>query len=169
MDIKIQPVSAQTLAETIALVKKIFPYESQSFISDTITAGLDGDQPHTFEGIMSPYLHYWVAADNARGRVVGITGLYTTELDESEAVWISWFCVDPEYRRQGIGKQLMEFSIKTAETMNKPWLRVYTSNHPNELNSHLLYAKYGFQPFQPKKELLVQAKELIIYLQRPFS
>ncbi len=168
MNIKIKLLSAKTLVETIALVKKIFPYESKKFISDTITAGLDYGSPHTFgDGVASPYLRYWVAMDDTTHRIVGTTGLYTTELDEAEAVWVSWLCVDPKYRGQGIAKQLMEFTLKKAEKMNKPWLRVYTSSHPNELKSHHLYAKYGFRPFRPKKELI--EKEPMIYLQRPLN
>ena len=81
-------------------------------------------------GAMSVY-RYWVAL-NENGDIIGTTGLYSEKDDFHEAIWLSWFCVDPDVRGQGIGKQLIEFSIEMARSYGKKYLRLYTSDDPNE-------------------------------------
>ena len=82
-------------------------------------------------GGISSLINLWVAVDET-GAVCGTTGLYTTPQDEHEAAWLSWFCVDPKHRGQGIGKLLIEFSIEEARAANKKFLRLYTSDDENE-------------------------------------
>jgi len=88
-------------------------------------------------------LEYWVAVDE-KGTICGTTGFYTQKKDIHEAIWLSWFCVAPARRGQGIGKQLIEFSIKEAQSRGKKYLRLYTSDDPNEADAQFLYEKYGF-------------------------
>ena len=35
------------------------------------------------------------------------------------AVWMSWYCVDPDMRGQGIGKMLIEFAIEKARELGQ--------------------------------------------------
>jgi len=86
----------------------------------------------------------WVAV-NEDGDVCGTTGLYACIKDKNEAAWLSWFCVHPMQRGQGIGKKLIEFSIDKARASNKKFLRLYTSDDPNEAEAQSLYEKYGFK------------------------
>jgi len=90
------------------------------------------------------YCKYWVAINEA-GEIVGTTGLYSVKKDIHEAIWLSWFCVNPNCRGQGIGKQLIEFSIDMARSYGKKYLRLYTSDDPNEVEAQFLYEKYGFK------------------------
>jgi len=88
-------------------------------------------------------MNVWVAKDK-NDEICGTTGLYTCCKDEEEAIWLSWFCVAPNKRGQGIGKRLIEFSIEKAKEHNKKYFRLYTSNDPNEATAQILYEKYGF-------------------------
>lgn len=88
-------------------------------------------------------LEYWVAVDE-NGTICGTTGLYSMKKDFDEAIWLSWFCVAPTRRGQGIGKRLIEFSIEEARRRGKKYLRLYTSDDSNEAEAQFLYEKYGF-------------------------
>ena len=92
----------------------------------------------------SAFSRYWVALDD-RGEVCGTTGLYTEKSDENEALWLSWFCVDPRYRGAGIGKKLLEFSVDMAKSYDKKYLRLYTSTDESEADAQFLYEKYEFK------------------------
>jgi len=96
-------------------------------------------------------LKYWVALDE-NDKVCGTTGLYSEKNDFHEAIWLSWFCVDPDMRGRGIGKQLIEFSIETARGYKKKYLRLYTSDDPNEAAAQFLYEKYGFNIVRTEKK-----------------
>ena len=87
----------------------------------------------------------YCAAINENGDVCGTTGLYQYTKDRHEAVWLAWFCVDPQQRGIGIGKKLIEYSINEARKYNKKYFRLYTSTDPNEAAAQNLYEKYGFR------------------------
>ena len=56
---------------------------------------------------------------------VGVTGIY--EISEySDTVWLSWFGIKKEYRKLGYGKQILDYTIEMAKTLNKKYLRLYT-------------------------------------------
>ena len=56
---------------------------------------------------------------------VGVTGVY--EISEySDTVWLSWFGIKKEYRKLGYGKQILDYTIEMAKTLNKKYLRLYT-------------------------------------------
>ena len=101
-------------------------------------------------GGVSSIPNIW-AAINSDGNVCGTTGLYVYKKDEHEAMWLSWYCVDPKQRGQGIGKMLIEFSIEKAKECSKDFLRLYTSDHPSEAAAQGLYEKYGFVVFKKEK------------------
>jgi len=86
-----------------------------------------------------------------RWRYCGITGLYTCPQDEDEADWLSWFCVDPAQRGQGIGGKLLAFSIEEARGRGKQFLRLYTSDDPNEAEAQGLYEKFGLRVVREEK------------------
>jgi len=41
---------------------------------------------------------------------IEITGVYTENIDK-ESIWLDWFCVVPEFRNRGFGKQILEDTI----------------------------------------------------------
>jgi ribosomal protein S18 acetylase RimI-like enzyme len=53
--------------------------------------------------------------------------------------------VAPEARGQGIGGKLVDFCIAKARAAGKQFLRLYTSNHPNQAIAQILYEKRGFR------------------------
>ena len=151
--IRIVELERHMIPEAKALVAKVFPEqdltERLSFWAYKHQANFLMKMVLRLYGAMSVY-KYWVALDE-NDRILGTTGLYSENDDFHEAIWLSWFCVDPEMRGQGIGKQLIEFSIEMARSYDKKYLRLYTSDDPNEAAAQVLYEKYGFKVFRSKK------------------
>ena len=56
---------------------------------------------------------------------IGVIGLY--EIPEySDTIWLSWFGLIKEYRKMGLGKQMLDFIIDVAKNKDKKFLRLYT-------------------------------------------
>lgn len=45
---------------------------------------------------------------------IGITGVYTKDIDK-DSIWLDWFCVVPEYRKMGLGEQILRDTIEYAK------------------------------------------------------
>jgi ribosomal protein S18 acetylase RimI-like enzyme len=104
---------------------------------------------------VSSISNFWVAL-NEDNDVIGTTGIYTYTKEDREAIWLAWFCVDPNQRGKGIGKQLIEHSIKVAKKYDKKFFRLYTTDDPNERAAQSLYEKYGFREVKREKKLFYE-------------
>jgi GNAT superfamily N-acetyltransferase len=51
--------------------------------------------------------------------------------------------VAPHERGQGIGKQLLAFSLEEARKTGLPYLRLYTGDDPIEREAQRLYESFG--------------------------
>ena len=151
--VEIVEAQGSLLDEVEKLVAKVFPLRD---IPERMSFWVYRRQNNPFVRILMrlggvcSIPNIW-AAINSDGEVCGTTGLYVNKKDEHEAVWLSWFCVDPEQRGYGIGKKLIEFSIEKAKEFDKDFLRLYTSNHSSEAAAQGLYEKYGLAVFKKKK------------------
>lgn len=102
---------------------------------------------------VADFLDLWAAIDQRTERLLGTTGLYTYTRDAAEAVWLAWFCVAPEARRRGIGSRLLDFSIQEARRTGREYLRLYTSDSPNEAAAQLLYESRGLEVVARKRRV----------------
>lgn len=147
---KIMPLSDENLNKAVALVKKIFPYKKdQRDAKWSFTESLSNQNSGK---------KYWLAV-NTEGKIVGITGLYKDTKD-NKVVWLGWFGVHFRYRRQGIGSQLLEFSISEAIKGGFSKLNLYTSSDKNEIAAHELYRKFGFI------QSAINARRDVIYFEK---
>ena len=142
-EITIQPLSRKNVGAAVRLLNGIFHYERE-IPEVSLHASLN---PEPYRKYLNewdiPELRYWVALSKS-GKVIGTVGLYSYNKDRKEANWLGWFCVVPGYRKHGVGMKLLDFAIYNAKLSGKRYLRLYTSMHPNELESHRLYEKKGF-------------------------
>jgi GNAT superfamily N-acetyltransferase len=159
-EIRIEPLSYVTLPQAGVIADRTFPHEEYvpSFIL------LLSREPEKHAGDWEEHqlidLKYWVAL--VGNRVVGITGYYWQRPDGDDAFWLSWFCVDPSFRRRGIGTTLLELIENEARKHGKKFLRLYTSTHPSEANAQILYDKRGYR-FTHSKQL---PNELRVYREK---
>jgi ribosomal protein S18 acetylase RimI-like enzyme len=63
---------------------------------------------------------------------------------------VSWFCVDPETRGQGIGKSLLAHLIGVVRSRGYKYLRLYTGSDPDEAAAQLLYESRGLRETRRK-------------------
>jgi GNAT superfamily N-acetyltransferase len=153
---KLDKSNKSLISKADKLVSKVFPFRN---LSERLTFWAFKHQNNYLVKLIinlfgvSSLSEFWVAIDENKN-VYGTTGIYSYKKDENEAVWLAWFCVHPEKRGQGIGKQLIEHSIKIARSYNRKYFRLYTSNSPNEKVAQNLYEKYGFKVIKKEKKLL---------------
>lgn len=154
---KIEPLSKNTLSDVCKLTLKVFhsKVSDEDYPPKWLKASLNPgakDSPYSDLDVKS--LQYWVALNN-NGEVIGVIGVYTLTYDYEEAYWVAWYCVDPKSRGKGIGKALLDFVVTKAKKDGKKWLRLYTSNDPNEKRANEMYNKLGFKPIKSKKILSI--------------
>jgi ribosomal protein S18 acetylase RimI-like enzyme len=140
---RIEPLSKETLKGAMEMLNKVFPVQTKRESSDYwLPKSISGSYKKSRYPSVR-YCKYWVAVED--GKVVGITGLYSLEEDWKDALWLSWFCVDPSCRGRGLGTKLLDLAIENARKEGKKFLRLYTSpDDPNESAAQKLYEKRGF-------------------------
>lgn len=149
---------------TITLVESIFPYESRDNIRLAVGSSIDPQLAiERTKKWDCPWNCYWVVLGN-RSQVIGVTGLYELDEDRPTADWIGWFGVAPEARGQGLGTRLLRYTIDQARQRQKRYLRLYTSDHPNEAQANTLYERHGFPVFRterdPESSLTIRYRQL---------
>lgn len=105
----------------------------------------------------------WVAEIN--NKIVGTIGHIVLDQDRKEADWLNWFCVDPCYRRRGIGSRLLAFLEDQAIRRGKRYLRLWTSGHPQYAAALCAYGKAGYCDFAPNAGI-ADDEESVIYKEK---
>ena len=73
--------------------------------------------------------------------------------------WLGWFCIDKEYRGQGLSKKLLDFSIERAKQLNKKYLHLYTYDSREYIPAMKLYETYHFTIYnKTKKDIYYKRK-----------
>lgn len=149
--ITIEPLQKKYLEDAVVLTQQIFPI---NYVDprESIEASLDEEQLEKFqkklvEELGEPktrVLLYWLAVEKDCDRVVGITGIYERVGDPLGLCWLGWYCVDPSYRGQGIGTELLDFTLDWARSQGKKTMMLYTSTDPAESRAHEMYKQRGF-------------------------
>lgn len=115
---------------------------------------------HYYESIkpdcIAPRLEYHTAFMD--GEAVGVTGIYAA--NDSEC-WLGWFGVREEFRRRGLGGEILEATIRLMRDYGYKGCRLYTNKVVNAVSVGL-YKKHGFI------EDSVYAGD-VITMQKPFD
>lgn len=96
------------------------------------------------------------------GKTIGTIGLYHLSHEPLDVLWLGWFCVDAHYRGLGYGIEAMTLVKGVACQKNAKILKLYTSNHPEEVAAQAFYERFGFETFLEvqKNDLLFIYKKL---------
>jgi ribosomal protein S18 acetylase RimI-like enzyme len=141
------PCADELMGQAEALVRAIFrwmtPIERFSFIAIKHPGSIAGRLLLFFAGIKD-MIAFDVYVDEGN-RVRGTTGLYRYNKDADQAVWVAWFCVDPQARGHGVGQALIDHTVARARSAGYNRIRLYTSTDPNEAAAQRLYEKNGFK------------------------
>ncbi|MBU1142024.1 MAG: ribosomal protein S18-alanine N-acetyltransferase [Firmicutes bacterium] len=107
------------------------------------------------EFILNPFAHYFVYEKNKE--IVGYIGFRAID-KESEMMN---FCVNPEYHSQGIGSEILEYSINYLKDLKVKTilLEVRKSNK----KAQAIYEKYGFQQSHIRKNYY-GSEDALVYI-----
>jgi ribosomal protein S18 acetylase RimI-like enzyme len=83
--------------------------------------------------------------------VTGVSGFSPDKYDWPDILWLNWFYVHPEYRRQGIGSALMRFTLDRIRKFDIRKVYLDTDSDPFYAPAISLYEHFGFK----KEGLLV--------------
>ncbi|MEI6040421.1 MAG: GNAT family N-acetyltransferase [Candidatus Berkelbacteria bacterium] len=151
--IKVEPLNRGNFDEAIELLNIVFAYDTphsqQAFLS-SIDPEVYKKYKATGE-IFGKNLEYFVVKNND-GKVIGTTGFYNKDDDDSDVTWLGWYCVDPDFRGQGFGQEILDWTIDEARRRGKKYMRLYTSTRPEEKSANLMYEKNGFKLSNDKPE-----------------
>jgi ribosomal-protein-alanine N-acetyltransferase len=123
MNVTIRAMTGRDLNEVVAIDQASFslPWPPRSF---------------AFEISDNPASRSWVA--EADGRIVGILVLWLI-VDEAH---IATIATHPDFRRQGIGEQLLVHALKSAKAEGA--VRSFLEVREGNVAAQELYRKYGF-------------------------
>lgn len=86
-------------------------------------------------------LDYFVAIVD--GKVVGTTGLYAFKSRPDE-VWVGWYGVAAEFRGNGYGERIFQWTVDAARNQGFSGARLWTTSHPDYKAATIVYERHGF-------------------------
>lgn len=143
-----EPLSEKIFQQVSDLAETLFPREA-ALKEGPILAYRASLWPEKNKDYFEKYhlktLEYFIARDENNGEIIGVTGLYTRTIDPSNVVWLGWYGVFPQKRKQGFGEYILNWTMETAKKRGFTVMRLYTSNDPNEEVAQHLYNKLEFK------------------------
>ena len=156
----IKPLTTDTLNNAIILRDKVFS-DLKNYEKETLQASLDRSN---YQGCWKKNeltsIQYFIMLDTTKDKVMGLTGIYSEVGDSDDMCWLGWFCIDKEYRGQGLSKKLLDFSIERAKQLNKKYLHLYTYDSREYIPAMKLYEKYHFTIYNKVKKDIYYKKEI---------
>lgn len=134
----IKIVDFKNALEAIELQRKIFPEDGLL----NILASLDRDLFQKETGMYYPDDHVKYYLAYLSGQPIGITGLYYQPGD-TEEMWVAWFGVLSEYRNQGYGSAILNWTMEEVVRQGRKTIRLYTDMIECK-DAITLYEKLGF-------------------------
>lgn len=151
--LKIEPLSQENFDEAVKLANSVFSYK-KSLPENAFIASINEEKFKELKKtgeIFGKNLEYFVVK-NEGGKIIGTTGFYNKDDDDSDVIWLGWYCVNPAFRGQGFGQEILDWTIEEARRRGKKYLRLYTSTRPEEKAANLMYEKNGFKISADKTE-----------------
>ena len=134
----IRSIQQRDNAEQAEMIRKVF---REFGIDRPGTVYTDPTTDHLFELFAVPGSVYWVAEEN--GELVGGCGIFPTPgLPEGCAELVKFY-VSSAYRGKGVGKLLMQQSIRSAREMG--YMHLYLESFPELEKAVSMYEREGFQ------------------------
>lgn len=142
------PLSKENIEEAISLVKLVFPddFNSLDGPAEAYRASLNKNEHKDF---LNKYcldlIEYFIVKDSSLEKIIGVTGWYTRTVDDKDVIWLGWYCLDPQERGKGLGKEILKWTMDKVKEKGYKVMRLYTSTDPNEATAQSLYEGIGFK------------------------
>ena len=141
----LSPLSPSTLAPTVNLVARCFPTDWGYAWALPVASDPSGFSDVRRQAGLE-LARQWTCA-SGHGAISGTFGLYATTEDLAPPngfVALNWFCVDPEFHGQGLGRALWENILREARAVRVARrLIFYSSTEPHHLRAEKLYLAAG--------------------------
>jgi len=114
-------------------------------------ADTQSDFPHLLDDSLFEQGFYWIATSNDGGSIVGCIGLNPST--EEKAVWLTAFSVASSFRRQGLGKELLQLTIQFAskDALKYSWATIKLVTLDRMEVAQAMYSKVGFNTKSTEK------------------
>jgi len=96
--------------------------------------GAESDRERLFVGIAA-----------ATGEIAGVCGWYPDKYDWPGILWLNWTYVQAAFRRQGLGKMLLQHVIECVRQLDTRKLYVDTSSDLGYSRAVQMYERFGFR------------------------
>lgn len=147
MNLVFKPLSKDNLEEGLSLGRKIFPDDFET-LELGYRASLNLVDPRWKT---RKILDYFLVYDD-KNKLVAITGFYQWTKHSEDEVWLGWYGVDSEERGRGIGRQVLNWTIKSAKERGYKKFRLWTTACPAEAVAQKLYEDVGLKIYSTEKK-----------------
>ncbi len=137
-DISLRLIQKEDNAEIAAVIRKVF---REFKIDRPGTVYFDPTTDDLFTLFQTPGSVYWIALDGSG--IIGGCGIFPTPALPDCCAELVKFYLAAEYRGKGIGRMLMEKSIKSAGEMG--YKQIYLESMPELDKAISMYEKAGFR------------------------
>lgn len=161
--LKLVNMDESNIEEMCKIADDIFYYvddKPSTFFRNVLNKNL-GDIKDKSTGEADTILYY---AINLGDTVIGTIGLYHLSNEPQDTMWIGWFCILSKYRINGYGSKAMDLLKEIALSIGINNLKLYTSNHSEEVSAQFFYDKVGFKTY-----LEVPAEDNLVYIYKEMS
>jgi ribosomal protein S18 acetylase RimI-like enzyme len=142
-----RPLTARLYPSAKELLDRVFKAESGEDLgaAEEVAQSLSGKAYKEAEtGKLVTESRFWVVLDENTDRVGGIVGLYRYK-DDTQAEWLNWFAVHPDFRGMSLGGKLLDGAITEAKATGRPYLRLFTDDEPYEEAAQKVYESRGLR------------------------
>jgi len=77
--------------------------------------------------------------------IVGVVGFCFDKYCSPDILWLNWFYVHPNYRRRGIGRDLLKYVLDEARSLGVRKMYLDTSSDISYAPAVALYERFGFR------------------------
>jgi [ribosomal protein S18]-alanine N-acetyltransferase len=105
-----------------------------------------------------PLNRFYVVATNEKSEIVGYAGVFSP--DEGLDADIHTLTVTPSYRKQGIGRALLDQLISWAYSRKAP--TIFLEMRENNEEAHPLYVSAGFTPISRREDYYASGVHAIV-------
>ncbi len=138
MNIAFRHLEKKDNKEIAELIRSVF---REFGIARPGTVYFDPTTDNLYSLFQTPGSIYWLAEDN--GKIIGGCGIYPTQNLPKGCGEVVKLYLDASYRKQGIGRQLLEMSIESAKKLG--YTQLYLESLPELGKAISLYQKEGFR------------------------
>lgn len=143
--IEIVPISHKNIHESLALLQKVFTTftdEEDPYLWFKVSVEPDKHQDLMKEKGVRDIRYFAVL--NKENKIIGTTGLYHLTKDPENTVWLGFYCLDADYRGQGLGRKILQWTLDQAKAEGNTTMLLYTSPNPGLDDAQKVYEKFGF-------------------------